>query len=249
VKRTTKILLWLTAIFFFISINSFAASEDKSDEFILEVKDKRITLQADKVSFKQILTKLQEKSNIKFIFSGNIPDRKVSINVASVPTFAVGSILKKMSVQNSAVIRDTKNNSIRVYILSQGEDISKITKGKSAIKSGDLSLKDDVKIVKGKKFVSKIRGKEIYPVRYVEDEVLLKFHMGATKQDIDDELQRHNLVQIDNGTLSKLGYIIISIPAGKEVISVIKEIRKEPLIKIIEPNYVLNFLTDSDQYN
>ncbi len=112
-KRTTKILLWLTAIFFFISINSFAASEDKSDEFILEVKDKRITLQADKVSFKQILAKLQEKSNIKFTFSGNITDRKVSIDVVSVPTFAVGSILKKMSVQNSAVIHDTKNNSIR----------------------------------------------------------------------------------------------------------------------------------------
>jgi hypothetical protein len=226
VKKTQKIPLWLTAIFFFVSINSFAASKDKSDEFILEVKDKRITLQADKVSFKQILTKLQEKSNIKFIFSGNIPDRKVSIDVASVPTFAVGSILKKMSVQNSAVIHDTKNNSIRVYILSQGEDISKITKGKSAI-----------------------GGKEKYPVRYIEDEVLLKFHVGATKQDIDELLKRHNLVQIDNETPSKFGYIRTRIPAGKEVISVIREIRKEPLIKILEPNYILDFLTDSHPDN
>jgi hypothetical protein len=116
-KRRARVFLWLTAIFFFISFNSFAATKNKSNEFILEVKGKRITLQAEKVSFKKILTKLQEKSNIKFIFSGNIPDRKVSIDVTSAPTFAVMPILKKMPIQNSAVIRDTKNNSIQVYIL------------------------------------------------------------------------------------------------------------------------------------
>jgi len=100
---------------------------------------------------------------------------------------------------------------------------------------------------KGREILSVSKGKNKVPMRYIKDEILLKFHLGISQKEIDEILTKHNLVRADKSDgLSNIGYIKARIPDGRDVISVIKEIQKEHKLKIPEPNYIASILTISD---
>jgi len=212
----------------------------------LEVKDKLINLQAENVYFKEILRELEKKTNIKINMFEGVQDEKVSLIVKSLPAYAIDTILNKMALKNFAVVYDQQLASIAVYILPEGKDISAVTKGKLVIKLGNFPTGENIDRIKGREIVSIAKGKNQIPIRYVRDEVLLKFHLNVSKSEIDEILRSYNLVEIVDDTLSKIGYVKVRIPDGRDVINVIKEMRKEHKLKFNEPNYILNTLIASD---
>jgi len=245
-KKCIKALFVLAIFCHIVSCDSFAEATAKDDKFTLQVKDKLIDLQAENTSFKEILKQLEGKTGIKVKIFEGVKDKEVSLNVKSLPVYALGAILEKMSLKNFAVVYDDQLASVAIYVLPEGKDISRFTKGKSIIRHGNFPSGKTTDTIKDRKIVSITKGENKISIRYVKDEVLLKFHLGVSKQEIQEILKNHNLVEVSEGTLSKIGYIKVRIPDGRDVVSVIKEIRKEYKLKIPEPNYISNVLTVSD---
>ena len=106
-----------------------------------------------------------------------------------------------------------------VYVLPEGKDISKVTKGKSIIRHEDFAVGNTIDTIKGRKIESITKGENKISIRYVKDEVLLKFNLGVSKQEIQEILKKHNLVELIDDALSKIGYIKVRIPDGRDVIS------------------------------
>ena len=244
-KGKSKIIFSILAILLllFSFNNAFAETEVKKSTFTLEVKDNLINLEATQASFKEILKELEKKAGIKINISEGVADQKVAVDIKSLPVYALSTLLEKMSLRNFAVFYDKV---LTAFILPEGKDISEFLKGKSVIRPAAFPNWKDVSRVKGREIVSTIRGKNKVPILYVKDEVLLKFHLGVTKEEIEDILKKHNLDLIAGGKLSKIGYVKVRIPDGRDVMTVIKEIRKEYKLKVPEPNYISNVLTVSD---
>ena len=217
-----------------------------ANTFTLQVKDKLINLQAENAGFKEILKEVEAKTGIKVKIYGGVKDKKVSLNINSLPFYAVGTILDKMHIRNFSVVYDDQLASLRVYVLPVGKDISEVTKGKTVIRHRDFASGKTINTIKNREIVSITKGKNKVPIRYVKDEVLLKFNHGVSKQEIKEILKKHNLVQLGDGALTKIGYIKVRIPDDRDVISVIKKVRKEYKLKIPEPNYISSILTVSD---
>lgn len=240
-------LFFVLAIFCsIVSYDSFADAVAENTGFTLQVKDKLINLQAENAGFKEILKDLEAKTGIMVKIYEGVKDKKVSLNIKSLPVYAVGTILDKMLLNNFAVVYDDQIASVAIYILPEGKDVSEVTKGKSIIRHEEFASGRTIDTIKGRKIVSITRGENKIPVRYVKDEVLLKFNLGVSKQEIQEILKKHNLVEVSDDALSKIGYIKVRIPDGRDVISVIEEIRKEYKLKIPEPNYISNTLTVYD---
>ena len=243
-KLKTMSFVWVIFIFF-ISINAFASIQSERSAYVFEVKNKVINLQAKDVSFKKILKDLQEKTGIKVNIYEGVQDKKVSLVLKSLPVLAIHTILQKMALQNSAVVYDNKRDVMAIYVLPKGQDLSIPAMGKTIIKNGNFLGGEGVDRIKGQNIVSISKGKHNVPIRYVEDEILLKFQRGVSTQEISDILLKYCLVEIDN-KLSKIGYIKTKITDGRDVVSVIKEIRNEYHVKNPEPSFILNTLTISD---
>ena len=99
--RYKRILLsCLLAVFILVTLTSSAYA----NTFTLQVKDKLINLQAENAGFKEILKKLEEKTGIKVVIYDGVTDKKVSLNIKSLPLYALDTIIKKMTIKNSAVV-------------------------------------------------------------------------------------------------------------------------------------------------
>lgn len=128
-------LFFILAIFcFIVSYDSFADAVAENTGFTLEVKDKLINLQAENACFKEILKKVEAKTGIKVKIYQGVKDKKVSLNIKSLPVYAVGKILDKMHIRNFSVVYDDQLASLAIYILPEGKDISEVTKGKTIIR-------------------------------------------------------------------------------------------------------------------
>ena len=115
-------------------LNSKASDiNTENRKFTLEVKNRMINIHAEDISFKEILKELEKQGGMKVVIHAGVPDKKVSLNIKSLPVYAVSAILEKMGLKNFAVAYDDKLASLAIYILPEGSDISKITKGKSII--------------------------------------------------------------------------------------------------------------------
>ena len=99
---------------------------------------------------------------------------------------------------------------------------------------------------KGQIHYYNLAGKNNVPIRYVDGEILLKFHRGVTKEEIDALLSKYRLEKDGANDLSRLGYVKVQIGDGRNVLDVIKEIRKEHKLKVPEPNYIVTPLTITD---
>ena len=133
-----------------------------------------------------------------------------------------------------------------VYVLPEGLDISKVVSGGTVIRSADLAVGKEVLTIKGKEFVTIEKEKNKLPIRYVKDELLIKFHLGVTEKEIDSILQEYGLQRIPNAALSKIGYVKVKVPRDKDAIETAKAIRKDYRVKVPEPNYIAGILTAND---
>ena len=114
-------LLFVLAIFFsIVSYDSFAKALSENSNFSLQVKDKLINLQAENAGFKEILKELEGKTGIKDKIYEGVKDKKVSLDIKSLPFYAVGAILDKMLLNNFAVVYDDQLASLGIYFLPEG---------------------------------------------------------------------------------------------------------------------------------
>ena len=114
-------LLFVLAIFCsIVSYDSFADAVAENARFTLQVNDKLINLQAENAGFKEILKELEGKTGIKVKIYEGVKDKKVSLNIKSLPFYAVGAILDKMLLNNFAVVYDDQLASLGIYFLPEG---------------------------------------------------------------------------------------------------------------------------------
>ena len=74
--------------------------------FTLKIKDNLINLQAKQASFKEILNDLEKKTGMKVNVFDGVEDEKVSLNITTLPVYAVHTLLEKMEIENFAVVYD-----------------------------------------------------------------------------------------------------------------------------------------------
>lgn len=241
-KGLSCILLILTL---FAASISFAETQPKAGTFTVVVRDSRISVKAVDAGFKELLKEVAAKTGIKVKILDSVQDKKVSLDVKDIPIYAISELLDRMEIKNYGVgyerDKDQKMGALFVYVVDAGTDIREVMKDKTVIRRGNFAARTDADRVKGKEIVSD--EKKGYAVRYLKDEVLLKFHRGVTKKEIDEILKKHNLIASKDNALSPIGYIKATIPDGRDVKDVAKEITKERQLKLPEPNYVQTVLT------
>ena len=203
----------------------------------MDFRDNLVSIHANDVNFKEVLRTLKSKTGVNVVIFQEVPDHKVSLNIQSLPLYALDTIIKKMALKNSAVVYDDALQMMSVYVLPEGLDISKVVSGGTIIRSADFAVEKEV---------STIKGKNKLPIRYVKDELLIKFHLGVTEKEIDSILQEYGLQRIPNAALSKIGYVKIKVPRDKDAIETAKAIRKDYRVKVPEPNYIAGILTAND---
>lgn len=95
--------------FFPLELGLEYSLKSEKDFFTLEVKDKLISLQAERASFKAILKDLEEKTGIKTKISEEVEDKEISLNISNLPVYAIHTLLEKMEIENFAVIYDQRS--------------------------------------------------------------------------------------------------------------------------------------------
>jgi hypothetical protein len=80
-----------------------------------------------------------------------------------------------------------------------------------------------------------MQNKESQP-EYVEGEILVKFKDGVSQEEIQKFLSEYNLKVME--VIKSIGVYKLSLPEGKGVKEVLKEIEGDPRIKYAEPNYL-----------
>jgi len=79
------------------------------------------------------------------------------------------------------------------------------------------------------------KEKESQP-EYVEGEILVKFKDGVSQEEIQKFLSEYNLKVME--VIKSIEVYKLSLPEGKGVKEVLKEIEGDPRIKYAEPNYL-----------
>ncbi|HBA72062.1 MAG TPA: hypothetical protein DCZ63_07690, partial [Geobacter sp.] len=229
-------------------IPAIAASSGNMPESAIEltVMDRRITLRANNTSYREILKQITAKTGIKTQVLEGVADKKVSVDVKDIPYLGIGTILDRMGIANYGIAHDRHNGDLYVYVVNAGSDLAEITKGKTLVRKADFGNQRDITKVKGKQITTSTDDKKGYTVSYINDELLIKFQLGTTAREITDLLAKYKLHATPDTTLAKLGYTKITIPDGRGVPEVAKELTKERIVKSPEPNYIQKILSVSD---
>ena len=241
-----KIIVACLFALLFLTITDLAQAKLNEGQFILSTDKGRITLQAENASVKKILGAIEEKVGLKVVIYEGVPDRKVTLNTDAIPIYSIDTLLKQLSLRNTAIVYEEKLRSMALYVLPEGMDPSTVLQGKTIIRPATFPDPSKAVKIKGKSIITTLQGKNNVPIRYVDGEILLKFHRGVTKEEIDALLSKYRLEKDGANDLSRLGYVKVQIGDGRNVLDVIKEIRKEHKLKVPEPNYIVTPLTITD---
>ena len=160
--------------------------------------DNVLSIHADDVSFQKVLREIAKETGVKVEIFEGVTDFPVTLDITSLPLYALDRILKKMTLKNSAVVYDDALKVLSIYVLPEGRDISKVVKGGTVIRSADFSVGKEVSTIKGNEFITIEKGKHKLPIRYVRDELLIRFHRGVTEKEIDAIVQEQGLRRISN---------------------------------------------------
>lgn len=248
--RSLRNFLALAQVIFlltiFITVNAVAQADEKqSPAFTLEVKNNLIDLYAENADAKEILREVERLTGIKVKVLEGMEDRKVTLNIKGLPIYAVANVLGDMGLKNFAGVYDSELAVWTVYMVAEGNSLPEPIKVKVITNRADIKVKKTQ--IKGREVLTAEKGKNKVPVQYVKDELMLKFHHGVTQKEIDEVLKKYDLTaSASDETLFKIGYIKVRIPDNKDVVSVIRELRQEPKLKLPEPNFIANALTISD---
>jgi len=218
--------------------------------FILEVKDGLVSLHAFDTNFKHILKELAKQTKIVCHIDDKVEDRDVSLSIQNLPLFALSNLLEMMGLNNYAVAYDPSFMTEVIYVLPAGFDPAAFMADKSVIQPALFPSGKRVERIKGKGIFTLPRDQNTGGglIRYVQDEVILKFYPGVNSKEIEGILETHGLqASIEQrGFLSKIGIMKVMIPQGREVMSMVGELAKERKIKKAEPNFIAAVLTEKD---
>jgi len=246
VRKLFGVLCLLILILSLSSSYTYAVNFVENGKISLAVKNRQLTLKAENVSFKKVLQEIAAKTGIQMQIFDGVKDRNVSVDVVNLPYYSISTLLDRMGIQNYGVAYEKDTGREYVYVVTPGTDLGEVTRGKTVIKKANFADGKDALKVKGKDIVRVKDEKKGYSIGYVKDEVLLKFHLGVDRNEIDEILKKHNLVAAKDGGLDSIGYIKATISDGRDVKQVIKEIGKEFKLKIPEPNYVQSVMAVTD---
>jgi len=174
-RALINIILVCAFLFFNLIVQTPIAGADDA-RLSVDFRDNFVSIHANDVNFKEVLRTLKSKTGVNVVIFQEVPDRKVSLDIQSLPLYALDTIIKKMALKNSAVVYDDTLQMMSVYVLPEGLDISKVVSGGTIIRSANFAVEKEV---------STIKGKNKLPIRYVKDELLVKFHLGVTEKEID----------------------------------------------------------------
>ncbi|MFH1287752.1 MAG: S8 family peptidase, partial [bacterium] len=240
----------LLILFLIININPLWAEEANTtavkEQANIEISYEKdlLSVHARSVSLKELFEEISKKTKIEVVLDKEAGEQKIGVEFKQLSIKkGIEKIIDLTGLKDLAISYKEKSN-VGAIGQSPKYEIAKIEIRKR--NKEDIAKAKDVKQVKNREIVSVNKGKNNIPIRYVKDEILLKFHFGVTANEIDEILKKYNLVKSNDNGLSKVGYIKAKIPDGRDVISVIKEIRKEYKLKIPEPNYIVNVLTVTD---
>jgi hypothetical protein len=194
--------------------------------FMLEVKDSLVNLKSDQASFKDILNDLEKKTGIKVNIFDDVNDKKVTLNIRDLPVDKISRLLEKMELQNVAVVYDEQLSSRIIYILSEGEDTAKITRGKTVLystqnieKDSNISSLDNPEAFE---LMKKIRNREKQAIM----ENLEKFPLPKFIN-ITNEISL-NREEVDDIAKAKAREVDIPPEIGKNIAAVAVMENKEP---------------------
>jgi len=247
--RTKVTSLFL--LFYFIFSNNLSANiQQDSSPFLFEVKNRTIvSLRAQNISFKTLVKQLEDKTNLRVKIFEGVKEKNVSININSIPFYAIDTIFKKIGLKNSAIVYDKKSDTMVLYVLPEGKDLINELESDDIIIGGtgfsSISLP---KTVKNKNVKSITKGIKKRQVLFIEDEIIFKFHRGISDEERDRIQNKYGLKLVDK-IPSPLGYVKAKVSKGEDPIEIIKKLRGELSIKEPEPNYILNSLTFSSNYS
>jgi type II secretory pathway component GspD/PulD (secretin) len=117
-KLWEKVFLVMAVFFFMSVVSANAENATKQGQINLTIKNNLITINAEDVSFKDILQQLQKQSSVKFEIDNGVKDKKITVNIKDHPLYDLESLLKKMFIQNFAIFLDPTLSSKVVYILT-----------------------------------------------------------------------------------------------------------------------------------
>ena len=198
-KKMMSVVFIFAFFFSIISSNAFAEVKIEQGKFILEVKDKLINIQAENANFKEILGELERKTGIKVEIFEGVGDKKVSLKIESLPIHDVSTILRMMSLRNSAVVYDKQIESMVVYVLPIGYDLSEILidKDRTILFSIGNEKKDDISHLDNpatfrlmqelkKKKQAVLENLDMFPLPKFKD---ITKEISFTKEDVDEILK------------------------------------------------------------
>ena len=99
----SRILIkFFLTIFFVLFLTGicFANNQEEQLAYKFEFQNNLLQIHAQNISFKEILSDLEEKTGIKVVIFGEVPDAKVSLDIKSLPLHSVGSLLLQMKLFN-----------------------------------------------------------------------------------------------------------------------------------------------------
>lgn len=121
----------------------------------------------------------------------------------------------------------TKNTKLRKSQLEKSSTIQQ-SKNKTSIKTSDVSTPDKASIQKTQKKAQKKKQQS----KYASDQLIVKFKSTTEAKKLRE---KHSLKT--NKKLNSIGAEVVNIPKGKNVQNLVKELKKDPSVEFVQPNY------------
>jgi len=212
----------------------------------IEISNNRISIKAEKISAKILIKEIEKKTSLKIMIYEGLKDKNVSIDMQNIPISNTAMILKKIGYNNIATLFNKKNNKISFCILPQGKNINSIILNNPDLKqikqvnfNADAhKVNSENMVIKGKK-ISSFNNDKI-SVKYVKDEIILRFTKGLKIDEINNELKKYSIKKIASPALEKIGYIKGKLTDSESIEDIIPELRKNPYLAVSEPDYILS---------
>jgi subtilisin family serine protease len=246
----------LLAGMLFTAAPAVPPSAHASGKIDIRQKGNTVSLHASDASLRSVLQALGEKTGIRFVVHEGVPDRPVTFSIESMPlgsspAGSVDAVLERIGLRNTVTSWDGETGQVVVHVLPEGKAYSDFVRGPSMIRIGQISTSapgSKTLMVKGKKVLAEALPDSHLAVRYIQDEVMLKFQPDASPAEIAGILEKYglSLLTAADDPLLNLGFVKASIGEGRSPGEVLGQLAQEPRLQSPEPNYVANMFQRPD---
>lgn len=230
-----------------------------------------LSVNAANASLRSVLRALEERTGIRFVVHEGVPDRMVSVRIDALPLApvppgadsakpalrdallpgTVDTVLEQMGLRNTVTSFDGKTGRTVIHILPEGKAFSDFVREPSVIRIGQIGAPapgGKTLTVKGKGVLAEALPGTRLAVRYLQDELMLKFQPDASPAEIAGILEKYGLSPLTaaDDPLLNLGFVKASIGDWRSPGEVIAKLVQETRLQSPEPNYVANLFQSPD---